>query len=486
PSEEPRHSAAPDAIADALVPEERVAAVEVEPVSEPPTPDLDASEPALAVSEDSVVEENDEADEVHELDDADVEEDADADEDDDPRAGYIRDEPSDDELRLAQEQAALASSYAADEAVALASLDAIAAEAAAVGEDDEHDEDRAPAFLPANTEPGVAPGAESGLLIDDEVDPAPFEAPLEQPLAVHAEFDLDDADGNTQFGAEDPDPEPVDPEAFARHAFETDPGAQEAALAASLEQQLAAVEANDDFGFGGDPEEEIDDFEILAEADLDEADLGLPAARPGTDDFVSRLELSNEHVSAPEALDEFSDPADDPLAGFRDSRPAYGDAAPYQAPRDPLAGFSDEPSRERGYPDDVPQPTWDPVSGSYTFANPAALQRGSSEFDEPHSTGHVGAQAFDESDIPPAPRGRYVDAMPRAESAEDNLDLENALEALDVDLDELMVPTDTQSRSTVRHRASTPVMVEASTNRRDRLPRAVSEDGILIDFDDDE
>ena len=40
------------------------------------------------------------------------------------------------------------------------------------------------------------------------------------------------------------------------------------------------------------------------------------------------------------------------------------------------------------------QPTWDPVSGSYTFANVAPPVRALSEFDEPHSTGYGGAQAL--------------------------------------------------------------------------------------------
>jgi len=235
-------------------------------------------------------------------------------------------------------------------------------------------------FIPERleTEPRAAYVRDSGPLIDDDVDPAMFDAGEKTQFGVAAP-DLDAADRvDAELASAEAD---VDAElAFAQHA-------------------LAPEHLDDD----DEDADEIDDFEILDEADIeDDEDAEPPIHHAGTDgDFVSRLELSNEHTAAP--ADPFGIPERDSvlsLAGALASDPEIDietGARAYPIPVDPLAGFDDD---ERGDP-------------------------------------------------------------PPIES-----DLENALEALDVDLDEL------------GGAASAPHV-------RPRAARAVS-DGVIIDFDDED
>jgi hypothetical protein len=246
---------------------------------------------------------------------------------------------------------------------------------------------------------------------------------------------------------------------------------QQQAAAQRVDAELAQAEAalaDEDFGFGNQPQEapeqieeidEIDDFEILDEEDADQADLVVadvgPPRRSHTEDFVNRLELSNTHDAAPAPVDD-----GDPLAGFRDredSAISYGDARAYEiqqpAYTDPLAGFADDPSSAERSPyvqharvHHVPhtaappqQPIWDPATGQYVYPNP------------------------------------YPDH---------DQHLESALEALDPDLDDLGQPIIDVPQPDPRN------TIDIPTNQRRAAvnKRAMSEDdgGILIDFDDDD
>lgn len=389
---------------------------------------------------------------------------------------------------------------------------------------------RAPAFVddeesaPIHVPPVEAKSGAS--LIDDDVDPQAFED--REPSAVEVEPDqisdeihqLGDDDfeevEHTQIGAMSPvEPEP-EPEAVAE-------------LERSLDQHLAEAEA-DDLGISGayamaaaedEQIDEIDDFEILAEADAADADLlsahgeadagevapeVLPLAqlepRPSQVDFVSRLDLSDEFDAAPEAPDD-PEPED---------------------PRQISAGFAlaafEGPS---GHPDDLD------ADSQYTFAGD--LPPPDAVFDAPH-TGFGGHRAyeddedeidpdfprphsFDQSDVAvtPAPPRRAspshdpyilrppakVTAPPPA-ATDDGYDLETALEALDVDLDELSVPHERPSSDplprapSVGPRARAPSVRPPSQQRAQSRssgshkvpPRPTTDDGVLIQFDDDE
>ncbi|MCX5741807.1 MAG: hypothetical protein NT062_04815, partial [Proteobacteria bacterium] len=269
-------------------------------------------------------------------------------------------------------------------------------------------------------DPDADPGR-TGLLIDDDVDAAMFEGD-----AAHAELELDPGEPALLTA-----PTTALPDADAR-------------LADQLDRALAYAEDHDDedFGFASphhvpvadepeDDDDEDDDFEILAEAAAEDADLAPIQAgdeseegEAGEEDFVSRLELSRMVDSAPE----------DPLAGFRDSVMSFGDEQrPYRAPTDPLAGFDDEAA-----------PSYDPGTGSYTYAH------------------------------------RPADYQTPLEPTAADPDLENVLEALDVDLDEL--------GGTGEHLA---VPVQPSFNigsprRPQAAPAPRADDGVLIQFEDDE
>ena len=274
----------------------------------------------------------------------------------------------------------------------------------------------------------------------------------------------------------------LDTNPFEHHAFATEPAIEE--IERSLDQQLADAD-DEDLGLATgdatgestaasmapapagevdeaddpdelDPEaiEEIDDFEILAEAD--EADEDLLAKRPSHSDFASRLDLGDDdEPDATEAI---------PLTQARVRSLAEIDTAIGEL--DPKA-----------------------ISAAHAIA----------AFDS----------AFDNSDVvvprehtPRAP----VDPTPNAD------DLETALEALDVDLDDLAFPHAKTELPRSRLAAPTPAAAPAPARARiptaappptpaaarsrapsaappavpRRHPRAASEDGVLIDFDDDE
>lgn len=323
------------------------------------------------------------------------------------------------------------------------------------------------------------------------------------------------------------------------HQFD-DAAAYDAAIDAfghTVDANLHAQAAVDDAPYTAplEPDEvqEVDDFEILAEADEADADLlvssgeaeapvedlppppadldgdvgpdgeftlpptdhaalGIPAARES--DFAMRLDLGDDDEAVVTPPLDLAASAGNALAAFGDDEPS---------------GFEyDEPAPE----DDEPAPE--------------------DEFDERHArfapAGFSAPDRFDQSDVIPLPaserratqepqilRGpppnvnwdessaadRWERAPVAPYPASEEIDLESALEALDVDLDELAsgppvpnAPTELarqaspQPRITVRPptEAQLPDKRKSTRIPRGRAPRASTEDGVLIDFDDDD
>jgi hypothetical protein len=473
--------------------------------------------------------------------------------------------------------------------------------ARALGDDDDEQALHAPAapgeVITEPRAPSIEREPPADGLIHDEADPEDFSSPpaIEvDPEQIHDEIhQLNESDfeevEHTQLGDN-----PVDPAAY--------PGDE--AASQRLDAHLAAVEAeheHDDLGigeasgvyrreqleqaqrmatpdgqgdyihqfnpgatldesaaaFGADdvPEEieEIDDFEILAEADADDADLlqahgevdasgsrelALPA-RPSHSDFASRLDLGDESDSFPAApQDYYRRPSEfDHEPGELDPRIASAGHA--------LAAFDDHDHNDpsgfhvpaRFTPTPTPIPGHAPIfddngSHSYTLAGEPSPED-SLEFDAPHA-GFPPPHAFDQSDVidirdeaapkrqaplqANAPTPIYNEPYkhrkppPGTRAPEvDEVDLESALEALDVDLDDLSIPhaapglaretgsqpVRTPGRPSIRPTANpqtgsarvvkpSQVAPSPSGPRRPRAPRASSDDGVLIDFDDDE
>jgi hypothetical protein len=363
--------------------------------------------------------------------------------------------------------------------------------------------DRQPAFANADPMP----------MIHDGADPMDFEEAHEvEPEQIADEINrLSDNDieemENTQIG-ETPS---VDEDAFANHAYATVPS--EDAIADRLDQQLDEAE-REDMGFDGsmqrysdepspfDPSleaalvaaasaeavgdgdeiEEIEDFEIIAEADEADADLmnadaehdvharpltPSPEDAPSRPSFLNRLSLDDEsgtHAPAPARFDD--------------------EFAHEPGPVDPRvlsAGYA-----LSAFETSTPDP-----EGGYE------------EFDAPHNNYAGGIQlyvpqdAFDQSDVIAVPPERAVRSpAQRKQDDEDFPDLESALEALDVDLDDIGDPSKAagmpravtggqrrRSASMVSH----PTEDARVANVRGRVhKRATTEDGIVIDFDDED
>jgi hypothetical protein len=74
--------------------------------------------------------------------------------------------------------------------------------------------------------------------------------------------------------------------------------------------------------------------------------------------------------------------------------------------------------------------------------------------------------------VPPTLRGPRPTAPPGPQPGDEGYDLETALEALDVDLDDLSVP---HERPVTKPRPNTKIPKRATTT-----------DGVLIEFDDEE
>ena len=456
-------------------------------------------------------------------------------------------------------------------------------------------------------------------LVHDRADAARFEdngAHEVEPEQVHDEVHrLDEGDfeevERTQIGQM-----PVDPEAFAQHAYATMP-AEHAALAERLDAQLADAE-HEDLGFSEtvdaqvlarsdgmfDPAtldagqsggfsleeppasgdyviplghqaqqadeqhdaleaalaaavneeeeeiEEIDDFEILAEADAEDADLLASAAEQEVSGSRQLHEAAHDlgaydgsgHDRGAHYHGEADRPEDPPAYEAPPSRPSFlsrlalDEDSGYHTPpaADQLDEFSHEPGEIdprllsaghalRAFEDpeehsDFNAPgTFTPVPSdpyarsvgeqSYTFAGDLPPD----EFDAPHgnyqsNSGFVPPDAFDQSDVisirPSTPAQRQAE--------EDFPDLESALEALDVDLDDLggappggrrrsasnptgddasigTSPTEAADVRGVRRTGGGRIVTPAPVPKSGRVhKRATTEDGILIDFEDED
>ncbi|HEX3480200.1 MAG TPA: hypothetical protein VHT91_34520 [Kofleriaceae bacterium] len=326
---------------------------------------------------------------------------------------------------------------------------------------------------------GEAPSAAAPVDLDPapaEVDPAPGLAAIEAPDAAvfpsdgRAELALADLDSDehTELGEL-----PVAPGGFELPVDPDDLAAAEAELAAGF-----APAAEPPLELGVD---EFDDFEIIAEADADDEDLlalhgehdassrrELPA-RPGTGerrpselDFAARLDLGDDSdlylgASADELLaGRVIDSLQDELTGQHSARrerfaPAVPDpraisvgaalaaleaddeAADDEAADDDAADafddaeVTDDPD---AYAQRVVRPIFDPdPSSSVTLAG---VPSDSIDVDIP-------APRRAEPSEPPRPVRRHAPLSLHEAPVEDH-ELEHALEALDVDLDDLAIP----------------------------------------------
>jgi hypothetical protein len=258
-----------------------------------------------------------------------------------------------------------------------------------------------------------------------------------------------------------------------------------------------------------DEVQEIDDFEILAEADEQDADLLTSSGE---------AEVSAHHTLPPDLAGDVPDgefampPEHDGEPPLRESdfamRLDLGDDEDEDVPAQPINLAVSAGNALAGFAED---------EQSHSFRPAPALE----ELEAPIS-GFVPPGRFDQSDVIPLvapaagrtkrstmsgpppnvgwdePPNQWKTPPP---PASDEIDLESALEALDVDLDDLSThapvphaPTELargdspQRRATIRPPSQHQVPNEKRSQRipRGRAPRASTEDGVLIDFDDDE
>jgi len=318
--------------------------------------------------------------------------------------------------------------------------------------------------------------------LDDELAAAQAALPEDEPLA--------DDD-------EPMESEPYDPE---------DAAAFDASFVAGVTGQ-APDEGVDYGGYQGgyseddvDEIEELDEFEIIAEVDESDDDLMTARAEPTAErrshsDFAARLALDdNDNANADDepsdlyAADGRFEPSEfDPqISSAGRALAQFDDEAAY---RTPSSGFEQPVTPLPGSMPAGMRPIYENESESYTleggFQDPAA-----DDFDSPHAgLGTHSAEPypgprFDDSDVIAVPierprnersePARVVPYRPPArDEDEDDAELEHALEALDVDIDDL---SETHERPPLQRpeREARPVR------------RPPTDDGIVIDFDDDE
>jgi len=416
---------------------------------------------------------------------------------------------------------------------------------------DAEDEESAPVHAP----PGM---------IHDDADPRAFTEPPPDDEEVAPEQIADEihtlGDGDleevehTAIGvspatdgeaAPEDEPEPED-DAFAQHAYPTEP-AVAAELAASLDAQLAEAEAEadqDDLGISGAyalpqaqlaeaeapaddvPEdgeaeeelEEVDDFEILAEADADDEDLLRAHAEQDAPDDLAVAQEPAYAAPAPEPY--YAPPPaapmhlddDDPEAELeerpihrRPRRPSVRLDTP--APRPSQADFVSRLDLSDEFEAVPPGATLDPreVSAGHALAafdepEPDDLDRDSQytvaertpppelDLDDPRGAfpRAESIPGFDKSDViatraparkPTTGKVPLATAPPGPVPGDEGYDLETALEALDVDLDDLSVPGTQPPAARLSPKPRVPTKVPT---------RATTDDGVLIDFDDDD
>jgi hypothetical protein len=302
----------------------------------------------------------------------------------------------------------------------------------------------------------------------------------------------------------------------------------EAMLAARLEVQLAEAEAEDLDLDGGEHDlslEEIDDFEILAEADASDEHLlaaatdpersGRHVLRAGTPselDFAARLDLGDD--SDPYLGLSAAEIARRRAGGDRGSRSRVSDPH-FDSAGHALAAFEADDSlgetavRERVDATTGVQPIFElETSNSFTLAG---VLTDSLDLDAPSSSIQPVHAAREPAILraPPAaqhPRPAKLSPSLYDSPVEDH-ELEHALEALDVDLDDLSIPhADTHLQrglgpSTTRQ---SPVIRPASATRKpasigrgpvasatpsaSRLvaSRPPSDDGVALEFEEEE
>jgi len=281
----------------------------------------------------------------------------------------------------------------------------------------------------------------------------------------------------------------------------------EAILAARLDAQLAEAEAEseanaDELVLADDPPhnlslEEIDDFEILAEAEADdlsgEHDTMGSHVR-GEHEFAARLYLGDDSARyrATGAIDPHAESAGHALAAFE---------------TDDSLGETSERLRAEAESESEPEsegvvPIFEPESSnSFTLAG---VLQDSLDLDAPSSSMQPMA-GYPEPEIlrsPPAAQRRAVKLSPSLyDSPVEDHELEHALEALDVDLDDLSIPhADTHLQrglgpSPLRaSRASSqgPMIRPASAapssppSRRVVASRPPSDDDVAIEFEEED
>ncbi len=358
---------------------------------------------------------------------------------------------------------------------------------------------------PMYTEPAVAAAIEASLdqqLADADAEPDDLgfsqHAYAEQPAYAEPGYAEQPAYAEPGYA----EPAYAEP-AYAEPAY-AEPAYAEPAYAEPAYADPATVEPVAEYN--EEELEEIEDFEILAEADEEDADLlsahgeqeasgsgavypdhepqpepvpraSYDYARHSDPDFHARLELSDEHPRAPVHDEDDDEP------------PLHLDPRELSA-RNAIAAFEEpqnayEPMNELSLGEDLPADDFD--SPHADFNKPSAYARAA-------PVGFPPLSKFDESDvhsIAPEAEPRYLRSQqtaPPPKKGDDGYDLETALEALDVDLDDLSIPHAKTERGPTIPPANRPRTGSQRMPRvQTRVPqRPTTDDGVLIDFDDDE
>ena len=274
--------------------------------------------------------------------------------------------------------------------------------------------------------------------------------------------------------------------------------------------------------------EEISDLDVLAEADADDDDL--LSANGERDSSVYPVIDQPSFAEPP-----LTPPPDEPAyqQRYEPHAPAYQDPPHYYEPQDPQYSHADyvhdvftpppppEPSPFRPLSprddfaarlaldeEDEPPLARHPNAAA-AFADPHRASRDSDDdFDEPHNYTQPEDPDYENPEVEFDERHdfgrRGFELADDARSDPDPIeDLDNALSTLDVDLDRLEVPPADRRRAPVRARALPGMPPERARRISDAqppqkqstqpLPRATqrprrpdSDDGVIIDFDDDD
>ncbi len=291
-----------------------------------------------------------------------------------------------------------------------------------------------------------------------------------------------------------------------------------------------------------DDVEEIDDFEILAEADEEDADLLSAHGEADASGQVAiphELRAGSQHGSAPhERAGSQPIPVATPAhqsgrhivpgrssphvvrrgSQHSQQQPIVQPEPPTPEPKPRDSDFAmrldfgdDDELPYPQAPQAVPAPMTLEASAGHALAGfdndeesqhnfTLAEQPSPNDFDESHF-GFTPPGRFDQSDVVPIAPPPKVDWsedsqnqwVQSSQPASDEVDLESALQALDVDLDDLAGPhasTEVPGRNAPRRAQIRPPsstqLPEQRASSRGRAPRASTEDGVMIDFDDED